>query len=64
MLCIDKASTYRRFEIVIRKGLRTLIVSEGTQVATWNGFSRARSQGSMAEKSMFSLQIIIFSLVS
>ena len=56
MLCIDKASTYRRFDIVIRKGLRTLIVSEGTQVATWNGFSRARSQGNMTQNSIFCQQ--------
>ena len=39
VLCIDKASTYRRFDIVILQGLRTLIVSEGAEVATWNGFS-------------------------
>ena len=39
MLCIDKASTYRRFDIVIRQWLRTLVVSEGAEVATWNEFS-------------------------
>ena len=38
VLCIDKASTYRRFDIVILQGLTTLVVSEGTQVA-WYEFS-------------------------
>ena len=39
VLCVDRARTYRRFDIVIRQGLRTLVVSEGAAIATWNGFS-------------------------